>query len=375
MGKDTSTPPTPDYVGAAQAQGAANEQTARVQGRMNNPNVYTPYGSQTVTWGSGSPVFNESAYNQAMTNYNNALSQYNATGGRGQVHYGGEDGTTAWYDNPNGGTAPVMPTRDQFTTSSGADQPTVTQSLAPAQQQLLDAQNNISLNLAGIAQSGLGRVGNSMGQSFDISRLNPIQTSISQDPQARQHAEDMAYQAATSRLDPQWAHQAEMQRASLANQGLVAGDDAYDAAMRDFNNAKNDAYLQAQSNAVNQGLNNQTAQFNMNAQNAAFGNNASQQQLQLESYLRSLPLNELNSLRTGSQVTNPQFQGYNPTSVSPAPIMQGAMAQGQANQNAYNANQASNNAFMGGLMQLGGAAMMAPTGTFGGPTGLFSLFK
>jgi len=52
MGKSSpSAPPPPDYAGAAQAQGAANVETARVQGRMNNPNIVGPLGGQTVTFG------------------------------------------------------------------------------------------------------------------------------------------------------------------------------------------------------------------------------------------------------------------------------------------------------------------------------------
>jgi len=52
MGKSSpSAPPAPDYAGAAQAQGAANVETARVQGRMNNPNIVGPLGGQTVTFG------------------------------------------------------------------------------------------------------------------------------------------------------------------------------------------------------------------------------------------------------------------------------------------------------------------------------------
>ena len=53
MGKNASSPPPPDYAGAAKEQGAANVETARVQGRMNNPNTYGPLGNQIVTWEGG----------------------------------------------------------------------------------------------------------------------------------------------------------------------------------------------------------------------------------------------------------------------------------------------------------------------------------
>ena len=52
MGKSSPAAPLPpDYAGAAQAQGAANVETARLQGRMNNPNIVGPLGGQTVTFG------------------------------------------------------------------------------------------------------------------------------------------------------------------------------------------------------------------------------------------------------------------------------------------------------------------------------------
>jgi len=42
-------PPAPDYAGAAVAQGAANVETARVEGRMNRPDVFSPYDQTLVT--------------------------------------------------------------------------------------------------------------------------------------------------------------------------------------------------------------------------------------------------------------------------------------------------------------------------------------
>lgn len=42
-------PAAPDYAGAAQAQGAANVETARLEGRMNRPDVVSPYDITRVT--------------------------------------------------------------------------------------------------------------------------------------------------------------------------------------------------------------------------------------------------------------------------------------------------------------------------------------
>jgi len=47
--KSPSPPPAPDYAGAATAQGNANVETARVEGRMNRPDVFSPYDQTLVT--------------------------------------------------------------------------------------------------------------------------------------------------------------------------------------------------------------------------------------------------------------------------------------------------------------------------------------
>ena len=49
MGGSPSPPPAPDYRGAAIEQGQANKAAAIAQSRLNNPNVISPYGTQTYT--------------------------------------------------------------------------------------------------------------------------------------------------------------------------------------------------------------------------------------------------------------------------------------------------------------------------------------
>jgi len=77
MGKSSpKPPPAPDYAAAAQAQGAANLEAARLTARISNPNINTPYGGQRVSFGK--PTTNETAYNQAMAAYNKALEAQKA---------------------------------------------------------------------------------------------------------------------------------------------------------------------------------------------------------------------------------------------------------------------------------------------------------
>ena len=60
MGSKSDAPPAPDYIGAANAQGAANVESARATAKLSNPNVYTPYGSQTVTYNGDVPTVTQS---------------------------------------------------------------------------------------------------------------------------------------------------------------------------------------------------------------------------------------------------------------------------------------------------------------------------
>ena len=77
MGKSSpKPPPAPDYAAAAQQQGQANLEAARLTARISNPNINTPYGGQRVSFGK--PTVNESAYNKAMEAYNQAVAAQKA---------------------------------------------------------------------------------------------------------------------------------------------------------------------------------------------------------------------------------------------------------------------------------------------------------
>lgn len=348
--KDSPSPPAaPDYAGAAQAQGAANVETARAQGRMNNPNIITPYGSQTVTWGGGGRTFNQTGYDDAMRQYNQSLQGYQPGS---WIDQGGDDGQT-WQAN----AMPVAPDANTFWSEGNADQPTVTQTLSPSQQQLFDAQNRISQNLAGVAETGLNRVAGGFEQPFDTSTLPQRQTSVTGDYGADRQA---VTDALLARIEPQFQRDEELMRTRLTNQGIPVGSEASNFDLDTLNRARNDARMQA----VLSGGQEQSRLFNMGLANANLGNQGRQQAIQEQAYLRSLPLNEINALRTGAQVQNPQFQPYQGVSLGQTPVMQGAMAQGQANQQMYNNQVGQSNAFNQGLFSLGSAAL-GPFGFLG----------
>ena len=161
-----------------------------------------------------------------------------------------------------------------------------------------------------------GRVAENMSKGPDLSSVQDIS--------------DKAYGAFTARLDPQWAQQQQGQETQLRNQGLVPGGEAYDNAMRVFNQAKNDAYQQANLGAI------QTMP----------------QTYQLANDQYNQPLNQLNAIRTGAQIQGPQFEGS-------ADYLGAANAQAQYGQGLYNAQVGQQNAMTSGLFGLGSAGLLA----------------
>lgn len=66
-------PPIPEYKEAAQEQGIANLEAARTTGKLNNPNVISSYGTQTVSYEGDQPTITQtfSPDQQALYNQSN----------------------------------------------------------------------------------------------------------------------------------------------------------------------------------------------------------------------------------------------------------------------------------------------------------------
>ena len=185
MGKDSPSPPAaPDYTGAAQAQGAANVDTARLQGKISNPNIIGPLGSQTVTFGQ--PIFDQAGYDKAMANYSGQpqrgappqLSEFTIAGNEDNSPYLDQARyQTALNNWANSGVDGNAPTREQFTSTANADQPTVTQTLTPNAQATLDAQQRVQRALAGLGEQGIATASNALGTAFNPN-LQGVQTNL-----------------------------------------------------------------------------------------------------------------------------------------------------------------------------------------------------
>jgi len=153
-------------------------------------------------------------------------------------------------------------------------------------------------------------------------------------------------EAIMQRLQPQMAQQAESNTAALANQGIVPGTQAYDNAMRTFNQQQNDLLTSAQIQGMNTGLQAQ------NLQNQTAAN------------IKSLASPGYVNPYTQAAVAGPDYLGAYSTS----------NAQQIAAQNAANAKTANTQA---GLYGLGSAALLGSGGLGGlasGLTGIAGMF-
>jgi len=268
LGPAPSAPAAPDYRAAAQETAAGNIEAARLATAANRVNQVTPYGNLSYAITGADP-----------------------------------------YGNPTW---------------------TATQTLSPAQQQLLDYQNQASLGLGKLAGQGLGYVENMLQTPFNTAALpstgfNPSQT----------------YQEAyMQRLAPQLQQGREQLQQRLANQGIDIGSTAYDRAMMQQAQRENDLLAAA----TTQGFN--------------VGQTARQSALQELAYLRNEPLNTLSAVRTGAQVQGPQFVNSAQQATTAGPDILGATQMGyNAQMGDFNAKQAAQANLNQGLFSLASAGI------------------
>jgi hypothetical protein len=205
-----------------------------------------------------------------------------------------------------------------------------TQKFSPEQQKLLDIQNQLSLGVGQLGTKGLEYVGQQLENPFDVSQLPSIGINPS----------EMYSDAIMRRLQPQMQQGRERLEQQLANQGIQLGSEAYDRAIRNFDQKQNDLLLGAQTQGLGVGL------------------QARQQQLGELAYRRNEPLNVLSALRTGSQVTAPTYVNSAQQATTAGPDLLGAAGmQYNAQMGDFNAQQAAQANLNQGLFQMGAAAI------------------
>jgi hypothetical protein len=383
MGKpDAPTPPNP--VDTARASTSTNVGTAIANSFLQNVNQNTPDGSLRYD------VTGNYSWHDPYTNTDVNIPTFTATQQLSPQQQAIQQQTNAAKMNL-AGMANSQSARISQLLANNMDL-----SGAPG------AGNSTSLQDMPWAQTAFGATTpqqSTFGDAGDITRSYGA-GDFSQD---RQNVQD----ALMARLDPSLDRERSNIEQRLADQGIRYGSDAYSNAMRDYSTQANDARLavvgqagqeqqrmmdmaaqragfenSAQQQAYEQQLGRGTFANQANAQNfqeaatradyynSGTAQNYQQQQgnfnaanLARQQYLneqyaqRNQPINEINSLLSGSQIANPNFVNA-PNNQIPTTDVAGLINQ-RFNQdmNVYQQQSQSYNTLMGGILGLGAGAM------------------
>jgi hypothetical protein len=345
MGSLFGKPSAPNPATTTQQQTQSNQQTAITQSELGHVNQTNPYGSLT--------------YQQTGTN---------------------PDGTPIYSSNTTL-SAPEQAILGQTQTN---------QLQAGQQQQNLMGQisNEASLTASPLVMNAGNQpvLNNSGNLDYNAGNVGNIE----------QESQNAAYQNQMGYLDPQFKEQNSDLTSQLAAQGITQGSDAYNRAMSDLNRNQTFSQQQAESSAVNQGLNAAQTAFGMNLNNAQLNNNATgqafnqelgdqqfQQQnnefnanlnnsaasegVQNQMAVMNEPLSQWSTLAGGSQPNMPNFNSTPAPQVSPTNVA-GIYNQAYQNQlGAYNGTMSGLGGLVGaGMSMFGSGGLKSLGGLFGG---------
>lgn len=202
------------------------------------------------------------------------------------------------------------------TNADGTPRYQSTQTYSPEEQNIFNLGQQTRANVGQIGVDQSARIGSLLGSPIDMNSA----------------VEENLFNLGRSRLDPRFERDRASLEQRLANQGIGVGSDAYQRSMGTFEQGRNDAYNQL----------------------ALTGRGQSVQEVLAQ---RNQPINEISALMSGSQVSQPNFVGTPQAQQANTDVM-GAYNNNFNQQMAVaNAENQSNNAMMGGLFGLGGAAM------------------
>lgn len=207
---------------------------------------------------------------------------------------------------------------------------TANTTLSQSQQDIFDQTQKAQGNLAGLAENQSGMLKDYLTKPFEFNN---------------QDAANWAYDLGKERILPEQKLATEALQRQLLQRGLRPGTEQYDAEMRRMTNAQTD----------------QMNQLALTGRSQAFNEAA---------YTRASPINEITSLLSGSQVTQPG-QTFAST---PQTQVGGVDYSGLVNQN-YQSQLQQSNATLGGMFGLGGAlggGLMQGIGKAGSVAAFFS---
>lgn len=403
MGKK-STPAPPDYTGAALAEAQASKENLLTQNYANRPTQITPWG--TETWSTNATT--DPATGQAVTQWtqNTQLSPQLQSALNAQL---------GLQDQRSNLAADFMGrVGDSYQNSfDWQNLPSMTSAGTPGQLQTSMADYSPGLQ-SSIASQGVQRNINmsnvSAMPSFDPSYRDQIATDLvgrmmpvhqMQQQSLETQLSNQGFKNGTEGYKRALDQLAQRQAGERYNALDIAGNEAqrlYNMQMGSRQQGYNEAlgqgnfYNNSGQQAFNQGLAagqfnnsalNQASQLDlarMNAMNGAVAqqyglnqqyanqqNQLRQQAIAEQQLQRAMPLNEMNALLTGQQVSMPQMPGFNSSGRAETPQLLNAANMGyQAQMDAYNAQQAGLGNTLGGLFSLGGSVLGAGTGSIAG---------
>jgi hypothetical protein len=238
-------------------------------------------------------------------------------------------GRTSW-----GAASNIDPSTGQPVT-----QWTQTQTLDPRIQGSLNEQLDVQSGRSRLASGQMGRAGQALNQPFNWSGAPAAPGSMEQ-AQQEAYARTQKFQAPEREI----ARESMDQR--LANQGITIGSKAYETEMRRQGDQE-----------ARQDQQNLQGSFAEGRAQGGYQGNVRQQYIAEEAQRRGIPINEMNALLTGQQVSSPQMPQFQSAGQAQAPNLLGAaQAQGQYGMSAYNAQQQGSNDLWGGVGQLAGTA-------------------
>jgi hypothetical protein len=218
---------------------------------------------------------------------------------------------------------------------------TRTIALSDSGQSQLDQQNQLAELLGASAVNRAGQISN---DPFQIQSTLPKVGDVSDYEQAQ-------FNRAMELMRPELDRQERRFEQSMADRGIPIGQEAYNDARGQFDKSRDDMLSSAAYQSLAAGRDEQARKFNL-------GRTEYSDALNRQLMERQQPMNELAAILQGSPaLQNPQVQAASQYQLAPADISGNVWNKYNADVNAYNARQQSNNAMLGGLSSLGSAAI------------------
>jgi len=345
-------PSTPHYGKLARQQAELDQTMARTTTSANRPDLITP--GSTTTWQQGQG-FDQAGWDAAQADYQAKMADPKTKKKRYLV----------------------APTRSDYVTGD-PDRWTGTQTLTPEGQRGFESSQRLQTGISGLGEEAVGAARG----IFDTPYTTPGETPGYTGPEGelgtfgenRQRVSD----AMLARVDTDIGRDRESKSAELISRGIPIGSEAYQREMEQLDRKQTDARQQAEIAATRQATQEYGADIAGRGQmgregmaDFTTGMDIHKQGVTDALLERSVPLNELSSLRSGAQVNLPSMPQYGQQQFTGGPNVMGAAQQGYAADVAnYNVDQAQMNNLWGGLAGIGSGIAASGGGGFTGGMGL-----